>query len=126
MIVAIGSDIVQIQRLAISYEKYGNRLAEKILSHGEVAELAATKNKVAFLAKRFAAKEAAAKALGTGMRQGVHFKQIIVKHHADGAPYLVFVDAAAERASLLAVTTNHLTITDEKDYALAFVVLESV
>ena len=77
------------------------------------------------LAKRFAAKEAAAKALGTGMRESIGFQSFEVTHDALGRPELVFHHAALQKSHLLKITNTHLSISDEKKYAVAFVTLES-
>ena len=80
----------------------------------------------AFLAKRFAAKEAVAKALGTGMRLGVNFPQIAVVGKPGYRPKISMTGAAAERARSMGVVSSHLSISDEQEYALAFVVLEGL
>ena len=77
-----------------------------------------------FLAKRFAAKEAVAKALGTGMRAGVHFVQINVSSKRSGAPVVELSGAAKSRADNLGVERVHISISDEREHAIAFVVLE--
>ena len=80
MIKGIGTDLVRTSRIANSLERFGERFAEKILASREMTDFKSSKDKVKFLSKRFAAKEAVAKALGTGMGAGVHFKSIEVTH----------------------------------------------
>ena len=90
MIVGIGTDLVKISRITSLHEKQGERFARRILSELEWEEFAATKQKNHFLAKRFAVKEAAAKALGMGFRQGIEYKDIAVLHDELRCPILVF------------------------------------
>lgn len=125
MIVGIGVDLARISRVQGSLERFGDRFAGKILSEVEMDRLIRRPDRAAWLAKRFAAKEAVAKALGTGMRQGVHFSQIVVSRKQGGAPAVQLSGAALARAESLGVTHTHITITDEHDYAIAFAVLES-
>ena len=123
MIVGIGTDIVEIARIRASLAKFGERFAGKILGEAEMTRFNEAGDQGAWLARRFAAKEAAAKALGTGMRAGVHFGQIEIRHHKSGAPALVFSGHARARADALGVVQPHVSISDERDYAVAFVVL---
>jgi len=125
MILGIGVDIVRIDRMRRAFERFGDRFAAKILHPEEAEVFAGTANKVAFLAKRFAAKEAASKALGTGMRQGVHFSQIKVSHDAHGAPRLSLEGKAQQIAAGLGVEQIFLSISDEQDNAIAFVLFEA-
>ncbi|NLO79648.1 MAG: holo-ACP synthase [Xanthomonadaceae bacterium] len=122
-IAGIGTDLVEIARLAAALERYGERFGDRILGPEERAEWRRCGRSPRFLAKRFAAKEAAAKALGTGFRNGVRFADIEVVHDALGKPGLRFSAAAARRASELRVVRSELSISDERAYALAFVVL---
>lgn len=124
MIKGIGTDLVRTERIRASFERWGERFAKKILCSDELEKLSASRHKVNFLAKRFAAKEAIAKALGTGMRNGVHFSYIEVKHHASGAPFIVLHGHALSRAKLMDVQASHLSISDEEGLAIAFAVLE--
>jgi holo-[acyl-carrier protein] synthase len=126
VIVGIGVDVVDVGRVRKSLDRFGDRFAGKVLSEAERARFGKSRDKAAWLAKRFAAKEAAAKALGTGMRAGVHFSQITVARKSSGAPLIELSGAAAERAATLGAGTMHVSISDEKDYAVAFVVLEGL
>lgn len=122
MIIGIGTDLVKIDRIAVSIERWGERFVHKILAPAEI--LAYQKNpSAAFVAKRFAAKEAVAKALATGMSCGVHFAQIAVVGKPGYAPQISLTGAAAVRAETLGVRQMHLSISDEAEFALAFVVL---
>jgi len=124
MIKGIGTDLVKTSRIEASFERWGDRFAKKILTRDELLSYENTKNRVKFLSKRFAAKEAVAKALGTGMRGGVHFSNIEIRHHNTGAPFVVLYDASKDRADVLAVHHSHLSISDDDGYAIAFVVFD--
>ena len=123
MILGIGTDLVQIDRIAVALSRWGEKFACKILAESELIQFRQHPS-AAYLAKRFAAKEAVAKALGTGMRLGVNFPQIAVVGKQGCRPKICMTGAAAARASSMGVEITHLSITDEQDYALAFVVLE--
>lgn len=125
MIVGIGSDIIKIQRIADSLERLGERFAKRILSLEELVLFDSHSNPVAFLAKRFAAKEAAGKALGVGIGQGVSWTEIIVINDELGAPSLKFVGQAKEWCDRKNVNASHVSLSDEQEFAVAFVVLES-
>lgn len=122
-IAGIGTDLVEIGRLAAALERFGQRFGERILGLDELIEWERGGRSPRFLAKRFAAKEAAAKALGTGFRNGIRFVDIQVRHDALGKPQLAFEAAAAARAEALGVVRSELSISDERSYAVAFVVL---
>ncbi len=124
MIVGIGTDIVRVARLEAGLARFGVRYAERILDGVEMDEFEAAARKAHFLAKRFAAKEAAAKALGTGFRGAFGLRDIRVAHDALGCPQLVLNAGAQARAAHLGAKTVHLTLSDETDYAVAFVILE--
>ena len=124
MIKGVGTDLVRTSRIRASFERWGQRFAEKILAPDELASFQSSRDEVKFLSKRFAAKEAVAKALGTGMRAGVHFSCIEVAHKPSGVPIVKLLGAAQARAERLGVRYSHLSITDEEGLALAFVVLE--
>ena len=124
MIVGIGTDIVSIERMAHNIERNGDAFAKRVLVDEEWQEYQKTKKKAPYLAKRFAVKEAAAKALGTGFAEGVTWKHIATEHDELGKPILVLTAAALERANALGVKAQHLSITDEQTHAVAFVVLD--
>lgn len=124
MIFGIGTDIVKVQRMSENLEKYGDRFAQRILSDNEFLEFSEIQNQNAFLAKRFAAKEAAVKALGTGFRNGISMKHISVGHDDLGKPVLEFAGVAYDIVQEKNILSSHLSIADEKDFAVAHVVLE--
>jgi holo-[acyl-carrier protein] synthase len=124
MIHGIGTDIVAIRRMDDLHARFGGKLAERILAPEEWTEYAASANKDVFLAKRFAAKEAFAKAAGTGMRSPVHFGAIRVIHNELGRPGLAWGPELSDWLVQQGILTAHLSLSDEHDYAVAFVVLE--
>ncbi|WP_298442414.1 holo-ACP synthase [uncultured Ferrimonas sp.] len=120
----LGTDIVEIPRFAARFDKLGDKLAQRILTAAELNELAAANDKPRFVAKRFAVKEAASKALGTGIGRGVSFHHIEVSHDDWGAPKLQLTGGAAERMAQLGADSAHLSLSDEQAYAVATVVIE--
>ena len=124
MIVGIGVDLVRVERLARSLERFGDRFAGKILGEGERESFQRSPRPAHYLAKRFAAKEAVAKAIGTGFRDGLTLPQIQVENDPLGRPLLRFTGRAAELIEARGVTTAHLSLSDEEEHAIAYVVLE--
>ncbi|MDN5870885.1 MAG: holo-ACP synthase [Nitrococcus sp.] len=122
-IVGIGADLVDTQRVRSIWDRHGQRFVERILTMNERAQW--NGEEAGFLARRFAVKEAAAKALGSGIAEGVTFHNIELEHDHLGRPLLQLTGAARQRSKALGVTAAHVTISDEKTLALAFVVLES-
>jgi len=125
VIFGIGVDLVKIERIASSLDKFGNRMAEKVLTEQELIEFHSARWPASFLAKRFAAKEAMAKALGTGFRNHLSLKHIEVVHDDTGKPVIACNNRARELMEENRIDSVHLSITDEQDNALALVVLES-
>lgn len=125
MIHGIGTDLVRVSRLAEVYFRHGERSLEKLLAPAEREEFSRLPEagRARFLAKRFAAKEAFGKALGTGIRAPVLLPAIGVGHDALGKPVFKL---APELAALLAEKQlrAHLSLSDEEDHAIAFVILE--
>ncbi|KPQ23389.1 MAG: holo-[acyl-carrier protein] synthase [Halomonas sp. HL-48] len=125
MIVGIGSDIARVERFARAMNRHGPRFAQRILGPEEHQVWQHKGQSVAFIAKRFAAKEAFVKALGLGLRRGLKWCDIQVLNDSLGKPYLKLAGAAADKAATAGITAMHITLSDEDDYAIAFVVLES-
>ena len=125
MIYGIGTDIVRIQRMADNLGRYGERFAARILTEQEMAVFRESAQQAPFLAKRFAAKEAAAKAVGTGFRGGLSLRDIGVDNDALGKPVLAFSAHAREVLQNRGVGHTHLSLSDESEYAIAYVVLEA-
>lgn len=123
MIYGIGTDIAAVARLRSMWERHGERAVEKILAPQEFDDFARAADKGRFLAKRFAAKEAFSKALGTGVRPPATLPAIAVGHDDLGKPVLEFAPALATLVQAKHLRA-HLSISDEADYAVAYVILE--
>ena len=124
MIYGIGVDIVEIDRIRRGLDRFGRRLARRILSESEYVECYSRQNPPAFLATRFAAKEAFAKALGTGLKSGIRLRDITVRNDPSGRPVLECTGRALELLYRFDIGRSHLSLADEHEYALAFVTLE--
>ncbi|UYU31058.1 holo-ACP synthase [Siccibacter colletis] len=124
-ILGLGTDIVEIARIEAVISRSGDRLAQRVLSDYEWTQYQAHQQPVRFLAKRFAVKEAAAKAFGTGIRNGLAFNQFEVFNDALGKPRLRLRDEAERLAEQMGVKSVHVTLADERHYACATVIIES-
>jgi holo-[acyl-carrier protein] synthase len=124
-IVGLGTDIAEIERVEKALSRSGDGFARRILTEAEFALFTQRKQKVRYLAKRFAAKEAASKALGTGIAKGVSFQHFSILNDDNGKPHLTLTGKALEIAQTLQVSAIHLSISDERFYAVATVILES-
>ncbi|MBI4807786.1 MAG: holo-ACP synthase [Nitrosomonadales bacterium] len=124
MIVGIGTDIVTVARIEAALERHGQAFAARILSAQELSEYAVHAYPARFLSKRFAAKEAFAKATGQGLRHPVSLRRITVGHDELGKPVFLFDDELAAHLQQLGIERHHLSISDERDTAVAFVILE--
>lgn len=124
MIAGIGTDIVEVNRIEASLAKFGDEFAKRILAKQEWSQYAKTKQSARFLAKRFAAKEAFSKAMGTGLREPVTLQNIAVVHDTLGKPMFQLQPALQARVEAEHIAHMHLSISDEKNLAVAFVVLE--
>mgnify|MGYP002632287883 CR=1 FL=1 len=124
MIVGVGIDIVRVERIARSLERWGDKFKDRILCEEEKRSSSSTVSEAAYLARQFAAKEAVSKALGSGMRLGVHFRSIKILRMASGAPCVELVDGALRRAMTVGCDSFHVSISDETDYAIAYVIAE--
>ena len=125
MIFGVGTDIVQVARLQRSLDRFGDRFAERILTADEMTGFRQYAKPANFLAKRFAVKEAAAKAMGLGFQNGLQLRQISVGHDELGKPMLQFSGFASEFVQRQAISATHVSISDELEYAVAFVILET-
>jgi holo-[acyl-carrier protein] synthase len=123
-IIGLGTDIVEIERIEVQLKK-SIRLAERVLTEVELATFKQHKFPARFLAKRFAAKEAAVKALGIGIGNGVSFQHVEVLNLASGQPMLNFYGKFAQLCEQSGVVKSFVSISDEQRYAVATVVLES-
>lgn len=119
----LGTDIVQIDRIAEAVTK-SDRLAKRVLTESEMERYLNHSDKARFLAKRWAAKEAAAKALGTGIGRGISFQHFVIDNDELGAPILTLSDAAKVLADKKGISHTLISISDEAVYAMATVVYE--
>ena len=130
MIVGIGSDLCDIRRIDKSLERFGERFTNRIYTDIERARSERKTDRAASYAKRFAAKEACAKALGTGIRRGVFWRDMGVANLRSGAPTMALTGGAAQRLAELTPAgmkaVIHLSLTDDHPYAQAFVIIEAV
>lgn len=124
MIVGIGTDIVAIARIHDTLDRFGARFAQRILSDLELVALNDANDPVAWLAKRWAAKEAFGKAAGSGILAPLSWAGIGIGHDDAGRPLFVLNDAIVFHLQSRGVAHTHLTISDERDYAVAFVIFE--
>lgn len=123
MIHGIGTDICCVERFERLLERYGDRAARRVLGSRELSEFSGVVHPARFLARRFAAKEAFAKAIGTGIREPVFLSAMQVAHDGLGKPFME-CDGALAAMMASAGLTAHLSISDEEDLAVAFVVIE--
>ena len=125
MIAGIGIDIVEHERILRIHDRYREKFARRVLDEVEMKDYQKAPSKEKLLAKRFAAKEAAAKALGTGFSRGITLHMICIYHDDNGKPLLKLRDKAAAYASELGVVNHLLSISDEENYSIAMVLLET-
>jgi holo-[acyl-carrier protein] synthase len=125
MIFGVGTDIVEYARFERMLERYGDRFAERVLSERELPEFRSHVHPARLLAKRFAAKEAFAKAVGSGLREPVSLHRISATHDDLGKPMLLFDETLLTHLRQLGVNRHHLSISDEHSMIVAFVVLET-
>lgn len=124
MIFGIGTDIVSVARIAEASERHGTAFARRLLTPNELAEYVQQPHPARYLAKRFAAKEAFAKATGQGLRHPVSLRNIEVGHDTLGKPTLKFAPELGAYLQERGVVRQHLSISDEHEHAVAFVILE--
>ena len=130
MIIGIGSDLIDIRRIEKSLERHGQRFIQRIYTEVEQARSEGRAGRTASYAKRFAAKEACAKALGTGLAHGVFWRDMGVVNLPGGKPTMKLTNGAAKRLSEMLPQGHkaaiHLTITDDFPLAQAFVIIEAL
>ena len=127
MILGVGSDIVNIKRIEKTISRYGDKFLKRCFTNEEITKSESRNNKVASYAKRFAAKEACSKALGTGISQGIFWKDIGVVNLKNGKPEIVLLGEAKKTLNKLLpkdkIPKINLTITDENNLAYAMVII---
>jgi holo-[acyl-carrier protein] synthase len=125
MIVGTGIDIAEVSRIAEAIERYGDRFLRKIFTEGEIRYCSSKANRVERFAARFAAKEAAMKALGTGWNHGVRFRDVEVSRQPGKRPTITFHGKAAEFANKLGAKNIALSLSHTAEQAIAQVILEN-
>ncbi len=130
MILGIGTDIVDIRRIEAALSRFGERFEERIYTPAELATARRLPNPIGFLAKRWAAKEACSKALGTGMRFGVAWRCIEIRADAQAMPVLALSGGTARRLNAMLPDDHtavlHVSLSDEPPLATALVVIEAI
>jgi holo-[acyl-carrier protein] synthase len=125
MIIGIGVDIAETARMEKLIAKYGQRFARRILTADELLEFERRKHSSSYLATRFAAKEAVAKALGTGIGEQLGFHSVQIDNDSQGKPLLRFLGSAVDLIAGLDINNAMISLSDEKHYVVAMVVLET-
>jgi len=126
MIYGVGADVVQIDRVASSLERFGERFVHRLLMPAELQQFALSKRQVRFLAMRFAAKEAIVKAMGTGFAHGVWIRDTGVVQNAWGKPEIVYSERGRALCRKLGIGDGHISLTDDAGLVMAFAVLEKL
>ncbi len=124
MIVGTGIDIIEVSRVAASIERFGRRFLERVFTAAEIRYCESKVNKMERYAARFAAKEAALKAIGTGWRRGVAWRDVEVGHEPGGRPTIMFSGRAAEFAARIGMRHAAVSVSHTREYAVAQVILE--
>ncbi len=124
MVLGLGTDLIETSRVQQSIDRFGERFLQRIFTAGEIAYCTRKKNSAESFAARFAAKEAGAKALGTGISRGVTWKEFEVKREKSGRPSLHLTGRAEELAQAMGVRRLQLSLTHSRELALAVVVAE--
>ena len=130
MIIGLGNDLINIDRIEKTLIRFGERFTKRVFTDDEVLRSESRKKSVESYAKRFAAKEATTKALGTGLSNGVYFKDIGVINNRLGKPSILLTGGAKERLNKIMPNKHkaliNLTITDDYPWAQAIVIIEAI
>jgi holo-[acyl-carrier protein] synthase len=124
MIVGVGTDLIEVNRIQRALDRWGERFARKVLVDEELARFARHRKPAHYLAKRFAAKEAFSKAMGTGIHAPVSWRNVGVANLPSGKPVLRFAPPLAALLERRGIVAVHVSLTDERDMAAATVILE--
>ena len=123
MIFGVGTDIVELVRVQQTYERFGERFVERLLMPEERERFEASRQPVRFLAMRFAGKEAAVKAMGTGFRHGMWIRDVGILNNDWGRPYLIFSERGRAVCERLGIGEGHVSLTDDAGLVVAFAVV---
>jgi holo-[acyl-carrier protein] synthase len=124
MVLGLGTDLIEIERVQHSIDQFGERFLHRVFTEGEIVFCLKKKQSAESFAARFAAKEAGAKALGTGISRGVSWKEIEVRREPGERPTLHFSGRAEERAQAMGVRNVQLSLTHSREVAMAMVIVE--
>jgi holo-[acyl-carrier protein] synthase len=119
----VGTDIVEIDRIRETWDRFGDRFVERLLMPEERELFERARQPVRFLAMRFAGKEAAVKAMGTGFRHGMWIRDVGVLNDERGKPYLIFSERGRETCRRLGIGEGHVSLTDDAGLVVAFAVM---
>jgi len=125
MIFGVGTDIVELSRVQAAYDRFGEKFAQRILMDEEMELYRRSKRRVRFLAMRFAGKEAAVKAMGTGFAHGVWLRDVGIINNDWGRPLLVWSERGRRVCERLGIGGGHVSLTDEAGLIMAFAVVET-
>jgi len=125
MIFGIGTDIVELSRMEATWARFGEKFAERILMEEELALFKKARSPVRFLAMRFAGKEAAVKAIGTGFAHGVWLRDVGISNDDRGRPLIIWSERGRKVCDELGVGAGHVSLTDDAGLVVAFAVVET-
>lgn len=124
MILGTGVDIAEVPRIAKAIERFGERFLKRVFTDNEIRYCESKQNKTERFAARFASKEAALKALGTGLRMGISWREVEVTRLPGGRPTMTFHGVAAQFAAKMGMKRAHLSLSHTEEHAIAYVILE--
>lgn len=124
MIFGVGTDIVELDRVQATYDRFGERFAQRILMDEEMELFRRSKRPVRFLAMRFAGKEATVKAMGTGFAHGVWLRDVGITHNDWGRPLIIWSPRGRRVCDRLGIGDGHVSLTDDAGIIMAFAVVE--
>ena len=125
MIFGVGTDVVELSRVQATYDRFGDHFVKRLLMDEEFELFARAKRPARFLAMRFAGKEAAAKAMGTGFRHGIWIRDIGIVHDPRGRPVIIWSDRGRRVCEQLGIGAGHVSLTDDAGLIIAFALVET-
>lgn len=125
MIFGVGTDVVELSRIQATYDRFGEHFVRRLLMEEELRLFRKSKQPVRFLAMRFAGKEAAVKAMGTGFRHGIWLRDVGVVNNDWGRPLIIWSDRGRDVCERLGIGAGHVSLTDEAGLVVAFAVVET-
>ena len=124
MIFGVGTDVVEVSRIQATYERFGEHFVRRLLMEEELRLFAKTKWPVRFLAMRFAGKEAAVKAMGTGFRHGMWLRDVGIVNNDWGRPLIIWSERGQALCQSMGIGAGHVSLTDDAGLVIAFAVVE--